>query len=68
MHKYLFFLLSSLIFLSCQDQKQLVDLQTVFRYNEHANVTSLDPAFAKDQRNIWVCNLLYNGLVKLDED
>jgi oligopeptide transport system substrate-binding protein len=68
MHKYLFFLLSSLIFLSCQDQKQLVDPQTVFRYNEHANVTSLDPAFAKDQRNIWVCNLLYNGLVKLDED
>jgi peptide/nickel transport system substrate-binding protein len=45
-----------------------VDTQTVFRYNEHANVTSLDPAFAKDQRNIWVCNLLYNGLVKLDKD
>lgn len=39
----------------------------VFRYNEHANITSLDPAFAKDQRNIWPCNQLYNGLVQLDD-
>ncbi len=40
----------------------------VFCYNEHANITSLDPAFAKDQRNIWVCNLLFNSLVKLDNN
>ncbi len=39
----------------------------VFRYNEHANITSLDPAFAKDQRNIWPSHQLYNTLVKLDE-
>jgi peptide/nickel transport system substrate-binding protein len=40
----------------------------VFRYNEHANITSLDPAFAKDQRNIWPTHQLYNTLVKLDEN
>lgn len=39
----------------------------VFRYNEHANISSLDPAFAKDQRNIWACHQLYNTLVELDE-
>ncbi|MGB1042458.1 MAG: ABC transporter substrate-binding protein [Tenacibaculum sp.] len=39
----------------------------VFRYNEHSNITSLDPAFAKDQRNIWAVNQLYNGLVQLDD-
>ena len=39
----------------------------VFRYNEHANITTLDPAFAKDLRTIWVTNQLFNGLVQLDE-
>ncbi len=40
----------------------------VFRYNEHANITSLDPAFAKDQRNIWACHQIYNTLVKQDHN
>ena len=39
----------------------------MFRYNEHSNITSLDPAFAKDQRNIWAVNQLFNGLVQLDD-
>ncbi|WP_124980874.1 ABC transporter substrate-binding protein [Nonlabens xiamenensis] len=51
---------------SCADQTKKIDDSTVFRYNEHANITSLDPAFSKDQRNIWACNLIYNGLVQLD--
>ena len=34
---------------------------------EHSNITSLDPAFAKDQRNIWAVNQLFNGLVQLDD-
>jgi oligopeptide transport system substrate-binding protein len=40
---------------------------TVFRYNEFSNITSLDPAFAKDQANIWACNQIYNGLLQLDD-
>jgi oligopeptide transport system substrate-binding protein len=68
MNKHFLILLLVFIGISCQNKEQEIDPQTVFRYNEHANVTSLDPAFAKDQRNIWVCNLLYNGLVKLDND
>lgn len=39
----------------------------VFRYNEASGITSLDPAFAKDQANIWPCNQLFNGLLQLDE-
>ena len=39
----------------------------VFRYNEDANITSLDPAFSKIQTNIWACNHLFNGLVQLDD-
>jgi ABC-type transport system substrate-binding protein len=40
----------------------------VFRYNEHKNISSLDPAFAKDNSDIWVVNQLFNGLVEMDED
>ena len=57
-----FFVLS---FLSCNRHKDK-DMRTVFRYNESAGITSLDPAFAKDQANIWACNQLYNSLVQLD--
>ncbi len=40
--------------------------KTVFRYNESAGISSLDPAFARDQANIWADNQLFNGLVQLD--
>ncbi len=40
----------------------------IFRYNESAGVSTLDPAFAKDLPHIWVCNQLFNGLVSLDEN
>ncbi len=52
---------------SCKHQKQEVD-KTVFRYNEAANISSLDPAFAKDLANMWASNQLFNGLVRLDEN
>ena len=42
------------------------DENLIFRYNESANITSLDPAFAKTQSNIWACNQLFNGLVQLN--
>lgn len=52
---------------SCGNSSEENRDHLVFRYNEFANISSLDPAFAKDQRNIWPCNQLYNGLVQLDE-
>ncbi len=41
--------------------------KSVFRYNQINSITSLDPAFAKSQNNIWAVDHLYNGLVQLDE-
>ncbi len=55
------------LLLSCGNRKGKFKDEQVFRYNEHANITSLDPAFAKDQRNIWAVNQLFNGLVQLDD-
>lgn len=39
----------------------------VFRYNQHANISSLDPAFSRNLPNIWPSLQLYNGLVQLDD-
>lgn len=55
-------------FLACSKKESNYSEKDVFRYNEHANISSLDPAFAKDQRNIWACHQLYNTLVELDEN
>lgn len=44
------------------------DNNNVFRYNEYRNVTSLDPAFARNPQNIWPINQLFNGLVQLDKN
>ena len=52
---------------SCKNGAIKNDENLVFRYNEHSNISSLDPAFAKDISDIWVVNQLFNGLVQLDE-
>jgi peptide/nickel transport system substrate-binding protein len=41
--------------------------KTVFRYNEAAGISTLDPAFARDQTIIWAANQLFNGLVQLND-
>lgn len=40
----------------------------VFRYNEHYNVATLDPAFARNPPIIWPTNQLFNGLVRQDDN
>ena len=61
----LFFFL--LILASCS-QRDNTENKTVFRYNESANIATLDPAFARDQAIIWATNQLFNGLVQLDDN
>ena len=56
-----------IIFSSCEERKS-TDLNTVFRYNEHKNINSLDPIFAKDIANIQAVNQLFNGLVEMDKE
>ncbi len=61
---FFFFLILSLLN-SCKNNAD--DSRTVFRYNESAGITSLDPAFARNQANIWAVNQLFNGLTQLDD-
>ena len=63
----LFALLLSVLLFSCDNGMDQRDPDTVFRYNESGNISSLDPAFARNPQNIWPTNQLFNGLVQLDD-
>ncbi len=52
---------------SCSSKKNENKEQLVFRYNEHKNIGSLDPAFSKDLADIWATHQLFNGLVQMDD-
>ena len=54
------------IVVSCHS-KSNINNNSVFRYNEFRNITSLDPAFARNPQNIWPIQQLFNGLVQLDD-
>lgn len=40
----------------------------VFRYNESAGLSTLDPAHSRSLEIMWVVDALYDGLVELDEN
>lgn len=63
---YLFSIIFLSTFLQCASKPEN-DLK-IFKYNQASGITSLDPAFAKNQANIWAVSQLYNGLVQLDEN
>lgn len=60
--------LTLFLLLSCGNDTNITNDHLVFRYNEHKNIGSLDPAFAKDNADIWAINQLFNGLVQMDEN
>lgn len=65
--KILFFI--GILFLSgCGCGGNQKNNKKFFRYNQSSGLASLDPAFAKDQSAIWVCNQLYNSLVQLNDN
>jgi peptide/nickel transport system substrate-binding protein len=56
----------AILLLNTCNNSNTINPKNVFRYNEYRNVTSLDPAFARNPQNIWPINQLFNGLVQLD--
>ncbi len=61
-----FLLFVFMVLVSCTKTDNHDREHLVFRYNEHSNIGSLDPAFARNQPNIWATNQLFNSLVQLD--
>src|SRR5690554_5001653 len=67
---YIYYILLFLAFglKSCSQKSTENRDHLVFRYNQHANISSLDPAFSRNLANIWPNLQLYNGLVQFDEN
>src|SRR5688572_14587184 len=61
--KYLTFIL---FFTSCYSSEETSE--KVFHYNETTGISSLDPAFAKNQSVMWAIHQLYNTLVEIDSN
>jgi len=56
-----------LLFVVACGGKSTDEGKKVFNINLDQNVTSLDPAFARNQNAIWMINQLFNGLVQVDD-
>ena len=52
--------------ISCKDTSSKIKPR-VFHYNQVNFITSLDPAFAKTQNNIWAIDHLFNQLIDLND-
>ena len=61
------FLLPIIVFISACSNNSEHNNECVFRYNQPNTVTSLDPAFARNQSNIWAVDHIYNTLIQLDD-
>ena len=68
MKKRLLYISLFVFAISCSsDDGKTSDNRTVFKYNDMAGVTSLDPAAARTFENILAVNQLYNGLVEMND-
>ena len=59
---FVVFILQGCTYSQKKDKEHLI-----FKYNEHSNIATLDPAFARNPQTIWPSNQLFNGLVQLDD-
>jgi len=55
-----------ILLFSCKSNKD--NDKKVFNINLDQNLTSLDPAFARNQNAVWMINQIFNGLVQVDKD
>jgi len=63
--KYIFWFFCSISFISCKQNTDHNEKKT-FNINLDQGLTSMDPAFARNQNAIWMTNQIFNGLVQID--
>lgn len=67
MKKTIFFLvISTLLLMSCSEKK--TEDANIFRMNMDEGLLTLDPAYAKDQRTMWMTAQIFEGLVDIDSN
>ena len=64
LYKYLAFYCILIFFAGCYSSEK--DNKNIFHYNEATGISSLDPAFAKNQSVMWGIHQVFNTLVEVD--
>ena len=59
--------LVTFLLFSCKEPSENSD-KTIFNINLNDGLTTLDPAFARNQNALWMVNQLFNGLVQVDDN
>ena len=57
-----------IILFSCANDSSLNKEHLVFRYNEYANINTLDPAFSRTLQDNSINNQLFNGCLLYTSD
>ncbi len=65
-YKIFLLLLVTYCFFGCKQALKKHD-KTVFNINLDQNLTTLDPAFARNQNALWMLNQVYNSLVQIND-
>ena len=71
MRSFTIFYLGLFLLAACSNSKNGTENgenQKVFVYNHADGLSSLDPAFARNQANIWATTQLFNGLFELSDE
>lgn len=63
--RYIFWIFCCVTFISCNEKNDNQG-KTIFNINLDQGLTSLDPAFARNQNAIWMTNQIFNGLVQIN--
>ncbi len=66
--KYLLVLLLIPVLMIVRCNNKATGKRKIFHFNISAGLTSLDPAFSKDQATMWCDNQIFNGLVQIDQN
>jgi len=66
MHRRLLLIHIIALLISCGPASKTGTLK-VLRFNASNNISSLDPALASTQDNIWAVSQIFNGLIELDD-
>ncbi|MGY3052878.1 oligopeptide transport system substrate-binding protein [Pedobacter sp. UYEF25] len=64
---YIFYFYAIVLSVACKNNASQEN-KRVFRLNLDQGLTSLDPAFARNQNAIWMTNQIFNGLVQIDSN
>jgi ABC-type transport system substrate-binding protein len=63
---HIYLVVVAIVFSSCTETSY--DDSRVFRYNESAGISTLDPAHSRSLELMWVVDALYDGLVELSPE